>query len=105
MKRKRERDRKKKERKNNNEMNEDQIRHKIKLNKKFRDENWKLTKVIKASKAKEREIKRMMMKIDININWRTHLIFKKASVKIKVRREKREGGRKGLTGAQPHLCC
>jgi hypothetical protein len=47
----------------------------------------------------------MMMKIDININWRTHLIFKKASVKIKVRREKREGGRKGLTGAQPHLCC
>lgn len=30
---------KKKEKKNNNEMNEDQIRHKIKLNKKFRDEN------------------------------------------------------------------
>ena len=52
----------------------------------------KKNKVIKASKAKEREIKRMMMKIDININWRTHLIFKKASVKIKVRREKKKRG-------------
>jgi len=54
----------------------------------------KKNKVIKASKAKKREIKRMMMKIDININWRTHLIFKKASVKIKVRREKKRGGKK-----------
>ena len=39
------------------------------------EEIKKINKVKKTSKAKERAIKRMRIKINININWRTQLIL------------------------------
>jgi len=56
--------------------------------------NWKINKVKKASKAKERAIKRMKIKININTNWRTQLIFGWADMKIEAMRENRKRGRK-----------
>jgi hypothetical protein len=56
--------------------------------------NWKINKVKKALKAKERAIKIMKIKININTNWRTQLIFGWADMKIEAMRENRKRGRK-----------
>jgi hypothetical protein len=48
---------------------------KINLNKFWRDEIEKKIKIQKASKGKQRVIKRMKVKTYRNINWRIQLIF------------------------------